>query len=41
MLQMSGVFAEFERAMIQARVNAGIARARQDGKKFGRPRRKS
>ena len=41
MLQMTGVFAEFERAMIQARVNAGLSRARQQGKKFGRPRRKS
>jgi DNA invertase Pin-like site-specific DNA recombinase len=28
MLQISGVFAEFERPMIQARVNAGIARAK-------------
>jgi DNA invertase Pin-like site-specific DNA recombinase len=28
MFQMMGVFAEFERAMIRERVNAGIARAR-------------
>jgi DNA invertase Pin-like site-specific DNA recombinase len=35
--QMMGVFAEFERAMIQERVNAGIARARALGTKSGRP----
>jgi DNA invertase Pin-like site-specific DNA recombinase len=33
-----GVFAEFERAMIRERVNAGIARARAKGQRFGRPR---
>jgi DNA invertase Pin-like site-specific DNA recombinase len=38
MFQMMGVFAEFERAMIRDRVNAGIARARAQGKVFGRPR---
>jgi DNA invertase Pin-like site-specific DNA recombinase len=38
MFQMVGVFAEFERAMIQERVKAGLARARKDGKKLGRPR---
>ena len=32
-----GVFAEFERAMIRERVNAGIARAKADGKHCGRP----
>jgi DNA invertase Pin-like site-specific DNA recombinase len=37
MLQMSGVFAEFERAMLLERINAGIARARRAGKAFGRP----
>jgi DNA invertase Pin-like site-specific DNA recombinase len=37
MLQMMGVFAEFERAMIQDRVKAGLARARSQGKKLGRP----
>jgi DNA invertase Pin-like site-specific DNA recombinase len=37
MFQMIGVFAEFERAMIVERVNAGIARARQQGKRLGRP----
>ncbi len=35
--QMMGVFAEFERAMIQERINAGIARARKHGTKSGRP----
>ena len=38
MLQMSGVFAEFERAMLMERINAGIARARKAGKVFGRPK---
>jgi DNA invertase Pin-like site-specific DNA recombinase len=38
MLQMSGVFAEFERAMLLERINAGIARARRAGKVFGRPK---
>jgi DNA invertase Pin-like site-specific DNA recombinase len=37
MFQMMGVFAEFERAMIQERVRAGLARARSEGKKLGRP----
>lgn len=34
---MMAVFAEFERAMIQDRVNAGLARARAQGKRLGRP----
>ena len=42
LFQMMGVFAEFERAMIRERVQAGIARHREkprDGKKaIGRPR---
>jgi DNA invertase Pin-like site-specific DNA recombinase len=38
MFQMMGVFAEFERAMIQERVRAGLARARADGTKLGRPK---
>ena len=38
MFQMMGVFAEFERAMIRERVNAGIARAKADGTP-GRSRR--
>jgi DNA invertase Pin-like site-specific DNA recombinase len=37
MFQMMGVFAEFERAMIQERVRAGLARARSEGKRLGRP----
>src|SRR5262244_575974 len=37
MFQMLGVFAEFERAMIQERVRAGLARARDEGKQLGRP----
>ena len=32
------VFAEFERAIIQERVRAGLARARAQGKRLGRPR---
>lgn len=35
-LQMAGVFAEFERGVIVERVNAGLARARAQGKKLGR-----
>jgi DNA invertase Pin-like site-specific DNA recombinase len=38
MFQMCGVFAEFERAMIQERVKAGLARARAQGTPLGRPR---
>ena len=38
MFGMMGVFAEFERSMIVARVNAGIARARASGTKSARPR---
>jgi DNA invertase Pin-like site-specific DNA recombinase len=42
MFQMMGVFAEFERAMIQERVRAGLLRAKaqgtKSGKPFGRPR---
>ena len=37
MFQMLGVFAEFERAMIQDRVKAGLARARAEGRILGRP----
>jgi len=37
MFQMLGVFSEFERAMIRERVNAGLARARANGKMLGRP----
>ena len=35
---MLGVFAEFERAMIKERINAGLSRTRAQGKKLGRPR---
>lgn len=38
LFQMMGVFAEFERAMIQERVKAGLERARSQGKKLGRPK---
>ena len=38
MFQMCGVFAEFERAMIQERVKAGLERAKANGKKLGRPK---
>jgi len=38
MFQMMGVFAEFERAMIQERVKAGLRRARAQGKTLGRPK---
>jgi DNA invertase Pin-like site-specific DNA recombinase len=38
MFGMLGVFAEFERAMIQSRVKAGLERARAAGVKLGRPR---
>jgi len=37
MFQMLGVFAEFERAMIQERVRAGMARAKVKGTKSGKP----
>jgi DNA invertase Pin-like site-specific DNA recombinase len=37
LFQMMGVFAEFERAMIQERVCAGLAKARAKGKRLGRP----
>jgi DNA invertase Pin-like site-specific DNA recombinase len=38
LFQMMGVFAEFERSMIQERVRAGLARARSEGKRLGRPK---
>lgn len=37
MFQMCGVFAEFERTIIQDRVKAGLARALARGKRVGRP----
>ncbi len=36
-LQMAAVFAEFERSIIVERINAGLARARKQGKQLGRP----
>jgi DNA invertase Pin-like site-specific DNA recombinase len=38
MFQMMGVFAEFERSMIAERVDAGLRRAKDEGKQLGRPR---
>ena len=38
LFQMLGVFAQFERTIIRERVNAGLARARAQGKRLGRPR---
>ena len=38
LFQMLGVFAEFERAIIQERIRAGVARARAEGKHLGRRR---
>jgi DNA invertase Pin-like site-specific DNA recombinase len=37
LFQITGAFAEFERTMIRQRVNAGLARARAQGKRLGRP----
>jgi DNA invertase Pin-like site-specific DNA recombinase len=37
LFQMLGVFAEFERSIIQERIHAGIARARVIGTKSGKP----
>jgi DNA invertase Pin-like site-specific DNA recombinase len=34
--QITGAFAEFERSMIRSRVNAGLARAKAQGKRLGR-----
>ncbi len=36
--QVTGAFAEFERGMIQARVKAGLDRAKAAGKQLGRAR---
>jgi len=37
LFQMLGVFAEFERAIITTRINAGLDRARAKGVRLGRP----
>jgi DNA invertase Pin-like site-specific DNA recombinase len=39
LFQVTGAFGEFERSMIRERVNAGLARAKAEGKTLGRPRR--
>lgn len=39
MMQLLGTMAEFERALSQERVKAGLAHARAKGKRLGRPRR--
>jgi DNA invertase Pin-like site-specific DNA recombinase len=38
MFQVTGAFAEFERSMIRQRVNAGLKRALEQGKRLGRPK---
>lgn len=40
MLQILGAFAEFEREIIRERTMAGLERARSQGKKLGRPRKR-
>jgi len=40
MFGMLGIFGEFEAAMIRERVNAGLARAKAEGKQLGRPKAK-
>ena len=37
MFQITGAFAEFERAMIKERIHAGLERAKKQGKTLGRP----
>jgi DNA invertase Pin-like site-specific DNA recombinase len=39
MMTIMGGIAEFERSLIRGRTDAGIERARRQGKKFGRPER--
>jgi DNA invertase Pin-like site-specific DNA recombinase len=38
MFQVCGAFGEFERSMIRQRINAGLKRAKAQGKQLGRPR---
>ena len=38
MFQVTGAFAEFERSMIRQRIRAGLKRAKEAGKRLGRPR---
>ena len=35
--QMCGVFAEFEKSIIREWINGGLARAKSNGKRLGRP----
>lgn len=37
LFQLMGVFAEFERSIMQERISAGLDRARAQGKRLGRP----
>lgn len=39
MFHVIGAMAEFERALIQERVKAGLARAKREGRRGGRPKR--
>lgn len=39
MLQIMGVFAELERNLATERINSGLANAKSNGKKLGRPRK--
>jgi DNA invertase Pin-like site-specific DNA recombinase len=39
MLTIMGGIAEFERSLIRSRTDAGIERAKRQGKRFGRPER--
>lgn len=41
MMQILGAFAEFEREIIRERTLAGLARAKAQGKKLGRPRKRA
>jgi DNA invertase Pin-like site-specific DNA recombinase len=38
LLQMAGVFAEFEREILRERIHAGMQRARKQGRRIGRPK---
>jgi DNA invertase Pin-like site-specific DNA recombinase len=38
LFHITGAFAEFERSIIQQRVYAGLARARAQGRRLGRPK---
>ena len=38
MFQMCGVFAEFEPSIVRGRIGVGLARAKANGKRLGKPR---